>query len=190
MKPSTKLREAFAQLDALYAQLPAITCKGLCAIACGPVPLTDLEARRLQLATHVKPRTVLKVLADGGPHTARERERCIYLTAQDRCRAYTVRPLICRAWGLVRMLSCMHGCVPDQWLKDTEFVRIAQAIERLGGGRILRTGLEGLSRTPGDGFAGIVATRSEAEIEEGNERVRGLRALHGGRILAAQRTDL
>lgn len=179
---AAKLAAAFAQLDAIYAELPTIACKGECAIACGPIPLTDLEARRLQLATHVKPRTVIKLLADGA--IERERERCIYLE-NDRCRAYAVRPLICRAWGLVRMLSCMHGCLPDHWLKDTEFVRIAQAVERLGGGRVLRTSPDGLTHVPGERFAGIVAHRSEAEIEAHSERVRSLRALHGGRIILA-----
>lgn len=184
MSKAGKLATAFAQLDAIYAELPTIACQGACAIACGPIPLTDLEARRLQLATHVKPRTVIKLLVDGG--VERPRERCIYLE-DDRCRVYAVRPLICRAWGLVRMLSCMRGCLPDRWLKDTEFVRLAQAVERLGGGRVIRTGPDGLTAVPGERFGGIVTTRSDAEIEAHSERVRSLRALHGGRIILADR---
>jgi len=140
-----KLAAAFGTLDRLYAELPTIHCQGRCGIACGPLPLTDLEARRLQLTTHVKPRTVIKLLADGAPHTEKPRERCVYLTAADRCSAYAVRPLICRAWGLVKMLSCMHGCVPDRWLSDFELLRLAETVERLGGGRVVRTTPEGLA---------------------------------------------
>src|SRR5439155_26671783 len=103
MKPDKALREPAAQLDALYAQLPTIACQGKCAIACSAIPLTDVEARRLQVVTHKKPRTVPGPA--GGP-----RERCVYLTADERCSAYAVRPLICRAWGVVPLLSCMHGC--------------------------------------------------------------------------------
>jgi hypothetical protein len=180
------LRETFAQLDALYAELPAIACQGKCSIACGALPLTDAEARRLQLVTHRKPRTVpgLLALKDFAPPELRE--RCVYLTPAGRCSAYDVRPLICRAWGLVKRMSCMHGCVPDRWLTDLEFLRIAQAIERLGGGRILRT--EGLTYLKGESFCGVgPVTRAEVDIEADAERVRGLRALRGGRILVATR---
>jgi Fe-S-cluster containining protein len=184
-KPAPKDRARLAALDALYAELPTVACRGLCAISCGPVPLTDLEARRLQLASHVKPRTVLKMLADGGPHTERPRERCIYLEA-DRCAVYAVRPLLCRVWGVVKSLSCHHGCRPDRWLGDIEFVRIAQAIERLGGGRLLRTGPDGLFHVPGETFRVLVPQRPEADIEADADRVRSLRALHGGRIISAR----
>lgn len=180
MKPAAKLADLFAQLDARYAELPALTCRGECAIACGAMPLTDLEARRLQLATHVKPRTVLRVLADG-----REHERCIYLTPADRCRAYAVRPLICRVWGLVRMLSCMHGCLPARWFSDLEFLHLAQAVERIGGGRVIRTTPTGLAHTPGEAYAALTVTRSPAQIDAAAERTRNLRALFGGRIILA-----
>lgn len=186
-KAARKLRDLWTRLDAIYAQLPTINCQGKCAIACGAILLTDAEAHRLQLVTHRKPRTVpgLKALTDFAPDTARQ--RCIYLTEQNRCSAYDVRPLICRAWGLVRMLSCMHGCVPDRWLKDTEFLRLAQEIERLGGGRLLHTTPAGLV-DHGRGFGDVgTPTRSEADIEDHSERVRGLRALHGGRILLADK---
>jgi len=181
-----KLHAAFARLDAAYAQLPALVCQGHCAIACGAIVLTDLEARRLHLATHEPPRTVIKVLADGPPSTERPRERCIYLTPADRCGVYAIRPLICRAWGLVRMMSCMHGCLPARWLKDDEFLRLAQQIEAFAGGRVLRTSPQGLGHVTGESFTRFgQPTKSPAAIEAHAERVRGLRALHGGHIVAA-----
>jgi Fe-S-cluster containining protein len=172
-KPSRAERVVAAQLDALYAELPTIACQGRCAVSCkGGIPLTDHEAKRLQMATHRKPRTD----ADG---------RCVYLNAAERCDAYAVRPLMCRAWGLVASLSCMHGCVPDRWLPAVEFLRIAQAIERLGGGRLIQTVPEGLALY-GDSFARLMVTTSPAGVAAQEERVRHLRALHGGRILAAR----
>jgi Fe-S-cluster containining protein len=181
-----KLAAAFAKLDAIYAELPALACRGECAIACGPIVISDLEARRLQLATHQKPRTVIKLLADGGPHTERPRERCVYLTPADRCGVYAIRPLICRAWGMVRMMSCMHGCLPARWLKDDEFLRLAQQIEAFAGGRVLRTGPAGLAHVDGESFLRFgTPTKSAAAIEATAERTRSLRALHGGRITLA-----
>jgi hypothetical protein len=172
-KTSAKLRAAFATLDALYAQLPTMTCQGRCAYACAAITLTDLEARRLQLAGHAKPRTV--------------NGRCVYLTSHGRCDVYAVRPLICRAWGLIRMLSCPHGCVPDRWLTDPEFLRLAQAVERIGGGRLLQTTPDGVVVREGDSYARMGApTKPAGQIEAHSERVRSLRALHGGYILLVE----
>ena len=178
MKERAKLAAAFAELDRLYATLPAIACRKECGASCGPIPLTEVEARRLHLATHVKPRTI-------GTDTA---ERCVYLSAADRCTVHDIRPLICRVWGMVRMMSCFRGCVPDRWLTDAEFVRLAQSIERIGGGRIIRTANGGLVHTPGDSFASLgeqLARMPAATAERVGERTRGLRALHGGRIIMA-----
>jgi len=183
------VRDVAAQLDAIYARLPTVACQGKCAIACGAIPLTDAEARRLQVVTHRKPRTVLGFngLVDFVPERAIE--RCIYLTEHDRCSAYAVRPLICRVWGVVSTLSCHHGCVPDRWLSESDFLRLAQAVERIGGGRQLRTALSGLT-LHGDSFGRIgKPTVPEAEVLANAERTRGLRALHGGRIMIALRRE-
>lgn len=171
-------RRVYAQLDALYARLPSIQCRGLCAMACGPIPLTDLEARRLQQTTHQPPRTV---------HDT----RCVYLQ-NNRCSAYAVRPLICRAYGLLEALSCPHGCVPDRWLTEREFLQLAVAIEQLGGGRVVRTDPEGLV-TLGESFRALAARirlsgqRPDDAIAADAARTRGLRALHGGRVIYARR---
>ena len=186
-KRSPALVETFARLDALYARLPPLECKGGCAIACGDLPLTDAEARRLQTATHIKPRTVIKLLAEGGGPPL-ERQRCIYLTPEDRCSVYAIRPLICRAWGVLKGLSCMRGCVPARWYSDLEFLELALAVERIGGGRILHTTTTGLVDY-GECWSDLVRRsgdfRDPAHIEADAERTRGLRAILGGRVIAA-----
>jgi hypothetical protein len=178
----SKYERACEELDRLYATLPAVRCKRLCGESCGPMILTDLEARRLQVATHRKPRCLPMI-------TTPADVRCVYLNAeQTKCTAYAVRPLICRIWGTVKRLSCPHGCVPDRWLSDREFLEVAQAIERIGGGRILHTTPDGTGFHAGETFAALGAgqtARTDAAIEHEAEIVRGLRALHGGRILAA-----
>ena len=181
MSKRDKYARAIAALDRLYAAVPAVPCRRLCGEACGPVILTDLEARRLQVASHVKPRT-LPMIASGADL------RCIYLTpAQDGCTVHAIRPLICRVWGALKRLSCPHGCVPERWISDSEFVALAIAVEKIGGGRVLRTGPEGLGHVPGERFATLLGARlrPEAVINAEAERVRGLRALFGGLILSA-----
>jgi hypothetical protein len=180
-KPSARDQATVDQIDRLYAQLPSIACQGRCAEACGRITLTDLEARRLHRATHAAPRTILRE----GTH------RCVYLTDRDRCRAYAVRPFLCRVWGLLKSLSCPHGCVPDRWLTDDEFVRLGAAIERLGGGRSWQTTPAGLVCHPDQQFAGLAsaldspAVRSADARAHDAEMTRGLRALFGGRIIMA-----
>lgn len=170
-KAARKLAAVVAQIEALYAQLPTVACRGLCARACRSIPLVHAEAQRLQEATHCKPKTV------------EQETRCVYLTKDDRCGAYAARPLICRAYGVTASLSCPHGCAPTAWLDMVAFLRIARETERLGG-PLLRTTDGGLEHF-GDSYLRIPQTRSDAAIARDATRTRNLRALHGGYIIAA-----
>lgn len=186
MKWSRRDREQLDALDKLYAALPRVACKGLCAGACASIPLTDLEARRLQAATHKKPRTLPMAATDqpGAGHV-----RCVYLTASNRCEAYAERPLICRVYAVLETMSCPFGCVPDRWMGTLEFFALAQRVENIGGGRVLKTGPQGLE-DHGESYARLAntvrtSTRSPQNIAENDTRTRHLRALHGGRIILA-----
>jgi len=163
-------RRAIDKLEAIYAQLPRVACKGLCSTACGPIPMTTLEADRMRKADR-----------DHRSPAVRSDYTCIYLTDRKRCAVYAVRPLICRVWGVVKRMSCMHGCVPDRWLSDHEFVDAAKAIERIGGPMVV-TALAGLTTGYGS-FLDLDTSRMPPEFaDELAERTRGLRAIHGGRI--------
>lgn len=167
-------RKALEKLAALYATLPTVACKGLCAVACGPLPMSVLEAEQLKKADTQRRLPMI-----------RENVSCIYLNEQTaRCTVYAARPFICRVWGTVKNLSCMHGCVPDRWLGLKEFLHIAQTIERLGGGLVISS-FTGLTRDPERTFLDISQTLSDEQVELSENRTRSLRALHGGRIVAA-----
>ena len=168
-KPTRAEREGFAALDALYAELPPIACQGRCAISCrGGIVLTDLEARRLQLATHIKPRTT------------DARGRCVYLTADDRCSVHPIRPLICRTWGVVKMLSCMHGCVPARWLDDRAWIAVDVSASAAGasynGARGWPPHLVRVSRASGTTMRDSMISRSRNATHARPAH------LHGGRI--------
>lgn len=169
------------KLEAIYAQLPAIACRGRCAEACGAILLSSGEADRLRRYAHQTPRTT----------TAGT--RCIYLTPQDRCRVYAVRPLICRVFALVKRMSCPHGCVPDRWLTDHEFVTLAAQVEDVAGELQITTPEGAQPIGAGRGFQDLRAHLSEVDEAAVNvyaELTRGLRALHGGRIIGvAPRAD-
>lgn len=58
---------------------------------------------------------------------------CSMLDGQRRCRAYAVRPTICRMWGLTERMRCPYGCVPERWLTDAEAFRFIARADSIGG---------------------------------------------------------
>lgn|SRR5678815_1011915 len=175
-------QKAIAKLEAIYARLPRVACRGLCSIACGPLPMSELEAERMRRADPGR-RLPMVVARDGNGFSEMS---CVYLTRANRCGVYDVRPLICRVWGTVKRLSCMHGCIPDRWLSDHEFVAIAQAVERVGGPTVLSS-LGPLAA--GRSFFELDTTTVPPEEAEAlAEITRSVRALHGGRVVGVSRT--
>lgn len=116
-------KTAEARLLALYALLPRLECRGLCAESCGPIGMTTLEARRIERLTG----RALPMLDD-------ETLVCPFL-ANRRCGIYPVRPLLCRLWGLVETMPCPFGCRPERYLTDTEAAALLKAARQLSGGQ-------------------------------------------------------
>lgn len=117
------MSESRERLDAIYATLPTIDCKGLCHDSCGVVPMSRVESRRILEREGMEKAPPL-VKDEEGAWT------CPLLTADKRCRVYDIRPLICRLYGVVQGMQCPHGCAPSTLLPDSE------------GGRLLRLVME------------------------------------------------
>lgn len=118
-------------VDALYRSLPKMNCKGKCASACGPVPVTPLERQRITDQGH---RWVDgKVIPLGNGQTADT--TCSALDQKKlRCRVYENRPMICRLWGLMETLKCPWGCEPEGGLlDDVEGLRLLNLAQWYGG---------------------------------------------------------
>jgi hypothetical protein len=105
--------EIARQLDALYAELPKLDCKGKCWKCCGKVLMAPGERERLRREGGVDVPTVDQMRREG-------RELCPALK-NHRCTVYTARPLMCRLWGIEEGMRCPYGCVPDGgWLSEAE----------------------------------------------------------------------
>jgi hypothetical protein len=113
-------RKQDRELDALYAQLPALRCQGYCADSCGPIDMSVRERSRIV----ERARKAVKCEKGG---------LCNMLDENRRCTVYDIRPLICRLWGLTRSLACPYGCRPERWLTDAESARFLVEAERIGG---------------------------------------------------------
>lgn len=132
--------EALAEIDRLYASLPAIECKGLCHDSCTAIDASELERRRMEargvfLPTESAHTQFARIVA-GGPVP-----RCPALGPLNNCTVYDVRPFTCRAFGLVHQrenplphtgpMMCDHGCIPDGTISLAEYGRVVMDIERL-----------------------------------------------------------
>lgn len=114
-------RKVEQKLDAMYADMPNVDCKGYCAEACGPISMTKDEWRRLREYSGIEP-------------TVRESDgHCVYLTKDGRCSVHSVRPTICRIFGLSKGLPCPWGCVPDRWLTREEGFRFLERSRKITG---------------------------------------------------------
>lgn len=113
-------------LDTLYAGIPQIACTGACGRqVCGPIPMTEQEYLRIRNATLTGP------AARAGGH-------CRYLSAEDRCTVYALRPLVCRLYGVQEAFPCQHGCVPARWMTDDEAHALTVAVNSLSAHRVVR----------------------------------------------------
>lgn len=129
--------EAYAALDELYAQLPALECKGRCHDACTVIDMSQLERERIAEAGVRIPLPIYplnRYFADG------QTPRCPALGPLNTCRVYQVRPFICRVFGMLLTspddphggpMMCDHGCIPDAVISTAEYVRIMREILRI-----------------------------------------------------------
>ena len=97
----------YERVDELYAQLPDLKCKRKCQQACGPILMSKLEWGRITEFLGYEP-------------APREDLTCPMLSMMGNCTVYKVRPAICRLYGMVRMMQCPHGCVPERWVENSE----------------------------------------------------------------------
>jgi len=106
-KPGTRLDTAARRkMDALYAELPKLECKGRCQDSCGPIEMTPVERRRIEATgTHIPELSIARFKPGC--------EDCSALDFAGRCSVYDIRPMICRLWGVTEAMPCPFGCVPE-----------------------------------------------------------------------------
>ncbi|GAB3470009.1 YkgJ family cysteine cluster protein [Kineococcus endophyticus] len=104
-----ELEAAIEELEELYAQLPALSCLGLCEASCGEhIDASTAERRRLLDAG-----VDLDAPTPDGACPALTRT-----FGTGRCSVHAIRPTICRLWGATASMPCLHGCRPEGGLVD------------------------------------------------------------------------
>lgn len=128
----------YERLDALYAELPTMNCQRKCQKYCGAILIPKIEAARLEEKRGVlvkidqfeptvredlpDPELVLQEFIGLAPDKGTA--DCVFIAPPPfgHCQCYSIRPLICRLWGMCDhpMLRCPHGCVPTRWVEPHE----------------------------------------------------------------------
>lgn len=111
-----------ARLAAVYADMPAMNCQGLCADSCCSMGQTRVEQANIRAQTGVE-----LPLAHAGV-------RCGALTMLNRCGVYDVRPTVCRLWGATRSMRCNYGCEPEGgFLTDAQAYELLARVAEIDG---------------------------------------------------------
>lgn len=105
MRRTEKLRK-------LYNQIPKIECKGLCDHSCSYIPMSDLEKKNI-----TEKYGNANFLNDPCPKLR-----------NGRCLIYEDRPLVCRLYGVVPEMRCIHGCKPEKMLSSQEGFRLKKKV--------------------------------------------------------------
>lgn len=123
--------ERVAALEALYAELPTLDCKGLCWHSCGPIDMSITERARI---------AELGVTIPGYTTEAAEHFRqtgkvslCPALGPFKTCGVHSARPLICRLWGTTETMRCPYGCQPSRELTEAEGYEFIDRSREIGG---------------------------------------------------------
>ena len=119
-----------AALDAVYAQIPDVGCKGLCKASCGPIEMSYRERSRIRENTGITIPPAAQLIKSGSL-------TCPALTDEGQCGAYRYRPYVCRAWGASEEMPCRWGCRPADGrplLDAGETYRLLGAANDAGGG--------------------------------------------------------
>ncbi len=101
------------ELEALYAQIPKVECKGLCHQSCTLIPAALIEIKRAKerLGTNpFRPNTRLLQEAVSGKKPMIPSCRAL---KDKRCTIYPIRPAICRLYAAADGLECPFGCAPE-----------------------------------------------------------------------------
>jgi hypothetical protein len=128
MTPTPLDADAVRQLRALYAELPTVQCRRLCANSCRTrIGMSTTERGRIERAVgKTLPPSMDRVVG----------LVCPLLSPEGSCTVYGLRPLICRLWGVSESMRCPHGCTPSTgtWLGERQMLGLMIRAYEIGGG--------------------------------------------------------
>lgn len=116
------------KLQASYAKIPEIDCKGLCYKSCTIIPASKIEMKRARGRLGGKNPFIS---IDAKVTLNNEKIPVCAALKDGRCSIYHARPSICRLYGVTEGLECGFGCIPKEKLSKQEAFSIIREIDAL-----------------------------------------------------------
>lgn len=113
-------------IEAIYARIPDVECKGLCQSACGPIGMTrkEFETIKEKVGDRVEGIPSGRQMFIVGKDLT-----CPLLNPDGKCSVYAQRPAICRLYGAIELMRCPHGCKPKKFLRDSQGRQILKDVD-------------------------------------------------------------
>lgn len=105
-------KKAIEKLEKLYKKIPNVECKGLCHPSCSIAPAEDLEIKRARKRLGFNPFRISNKDVEYAKTTGKI-SSCGALK-NNRCTIHSIRPAICRLYGVAEGLECPFGCKPKK----------------------------------------------------------------------------
>ena len=104
--------------EELYGQIPQMACESACSDCCCLVRFSRYEVAQID--------TVRIICAVFKRFRQATTQKCPYVTQENRCSIYQVRPFVCRLFGTAdhERLRCPKGLRPEKMLSAEEAERL------------------------------------------------------------------
>jgi hypothetical protein len=123
LKKRRRLRKALH--EELYAQIPSMTCLSGCSNCCCIVRFSRYEVAQISTAKIIRAIFMRFRRATS--------QQCPYLTEDNRCGIYEVRPFVCRLYGTteIERFKCPKGMRPEKLLSPEEAEKLINKFLRI-----------------------------------------------------------
>lgn len=125
------MKSKYRKLEALYSKIPNIKCKGLCHPSCTIVPAAKIEMKRARERMGKNPFNPIVASRKLQSLTDTTKIPTCQALSEGRCSIYTIRPAICRIYGVAQGLDCHFGCKADKTMTKDEAYALIREIEAL-----------------------------------------------------------
>lgn len=105
-------KQDLSKLEELYKKIPEIDCKGLCHQGCTIIPAEEIEIKKARKKLSYNPFRISTKNIEEAKSTGKV-PSCGALK-NNRCTIHSIRPAICRLYGVAEGLECPFGCEPKK----------------------------------------------------------------------------
>jgi len=126
-------QQRITKLEEIYSQIPKIICLKNCGKCCGLISMSKLEESRIILFMK---ENNLKINFNNDPldvtflKAIQGENRCYFLSDNQNCIIYPVRPIICRLYGVAENMVCQFS-KPDNYMTEDQAIKLIKRVKKI-----------------------------------------------------------